>query len=393
MRYLTIHLVLCFLIAGCATTKLPPVTADNFSFQDDEKRLWHRSEEEQRILNKSGLVYEDENIDKYLNEIARKLQPSEVFEHIPFRIIVIRNPYLNAFAFPNGIIYIHTGILSRMDNEAQLATLLAHEMTHSTHRHAVKGFRDIKNKTAFLATVQVTVGGLGGGIGDLASLLGAVGAMAAVTGYSRELETEADMAGFKLMIEAGYDPKEAHKLFLHLKKELEEEEIKEPFFFGTHPRLKERIKNYETFLKTMDKDYTEGIKNTGVFLEKTAELVLSNADLDLTAGRFETAQKGAEKYLKIKPDDAKGYYLLGEIFRQKNKEGDIEKALGHYRKAISVDPSYPEPHKGIGLIYHKQGERQKSGRHLNIYLSLFPQAPDRGYIEKYIKQDTEGEKE
>jgi peptidoglycan/xylan/chitin deacetylase (PgdA/CDA1 family) len=54
------------------------------------------------------------------------------------------------FAFPNGVIYIHTGILARMDNEAQLATLLAHEMTHATHRHLVKQFRDIKIKQLFL---------------------------------------------------------------------------------------------------------------------------------------------------------------------------------------------------------------------------------------------------
>ena len=54
------------------------------------------------------------------------------------KIVVIKDPYLNAFAFPNGVIYIHTGMLARMDNEAQLAALLAHEMSHCIHRHTLR---------------------------------------------------------------------------------------------------------------------------------------------------------------------------------------------------------------------------------------------------------------
>lgn len=390
MRHAVLALLLCIILAGCATTSLPPVTGQTFIFEEDEKRLWLRSEEEQKILNKSGLIYRDEELETYLNEIAKKLQPPDVFKHIPFKIMVIKNHFLNAFAFPNGVIYIHSGILARMENEAQLATLLAHEMTHATHRHAVKGLRDIKNKTAFLATVQVTLGGVGGGVGDLATLLGTIGTLAAVTGYSRELETEADMEGFKLMVKAGYDPYEAPKLFVHIKKELEEEKIKEPFFFGTHPRLQERIENYEAILNTQYRGNRVGIKNSEIFLEKIHRLILDNAHLDLKVGRFKIAQRGVEKYLTIKPDDARAYYLLGEIFRQKGEEGDMERAKGHYQKAISINPSYPDPYKGIGLIHYKQGEKSLAKKSLELYLSLSPQASDRAYIEEYIKHCNEG---
>jgi predicted Zn-dependent protease len=385
MRYLTLIFLLVFILSGCATTTLPPVTSKGFTLEEDEERLWRRSEEEQRVLDNSGLLYKDKELESYLNEVARRLQPPEVFERIPFRIKVLKNPYLNAFAFPNGVIYLHTGILARMENEAQLATLLAHEMTHATHRHAVKGFRDIKNKSAFLATIQVTLGGLGGGVGDIVTLLGAVGTLAAVTGYSRELETEADIEGLRLMVNAGYDPKEAPKLFIHLKKELEEEDIKEPFFFGTHPRLRERIRNYENLLKTKYEGHSGGIKNSRLFMEKIQRLILDNARLDLKAGRFKTAQRGIERYLKLRPDDPDAYYLLGEVFRQRGKEGDIEKAKEYYEKAINIDSSYPEPHKGIGLIFYKKGKKDNAKKHLELYLSLSPEAPDRAYIEEYIK--------
>ena len=392
MRRVASALLLCLVFAGCASTRLPPVTTGDFMFEDDENRLWLRSEEEQKVLDTSGYIYEDHEIEVYLNEVAKRLEPPEVFKHIPFKIKVIENPYLNAFAFPNGIVYVHTGILARMENEAQLATLLAHEMTHATHRHAVKQFRNIKNMTAFLATFQVTVGSLGGGYGDLAAVLGTIGTLAAVTGYSRERETEADMEGLKRMIEAGYDPSEAPKLFIHLKRELEEEKRKEPFFFGTHPRLKERIKNYEAFLETKHQAQRGGIKNSEIFLGKIDKLILDNACLDLNLGRFKIAERGVAKYLTIGGNAPKAYCLLGEICRERGGEGDKEKAKEHYQRAISLDPLYAEAHKGIGLIYYKQGEKALAKRYLETYLSLSPLASDRAYIEEYIRHCCEGER-
>jgi len=192
-----------FFQIGCASTNLNPITNGKLQLETDETGIWHQVEEEQKALNRSGVLYADKELEEYLNETDRKLYSESVLAQIPFSIHVIKNRQFNAFAYPNGHVYVHTGILACMENEAQLATLLAHEMTHVTHRHTVKGFRNLKNKTALLATLQVTLGGLGGGVGDLASLLGTFGTLAAVSGYSRELETEADMEGFKLIKEAG----------------------------------------------------------------------------------------------------------------------------------------------------------------------------------------------
>jgi Zn-dependent protease with chaperone function len=391
MRWIGSTLLFCLILASCARTSLPPVTQD-FRFEEDEKRLWLRSEEEQNVINGSGVIYRDEELEAYLNEIAKRLQPSEVFIHIPFKVIVVKNHLLNAFIYPNGVLYVHTGILAKMDNEAQLATLLAHEMTHATHRHLIKRLRHIKNKTAFLSTVSVTLGGVGGGIGDLATLIGALGTLGSVTGYSRELETEADMEGLKLMVEAGYDPEEAPKLFTHLKKEIEEEKKKEPFFFGTHPRLQERVENYENFLKGQYKNRRGGMQNSEIFLEKIHKVILDNVHLDLKAGRYKVAERGIGKYLAIKSNDPKAYCFLGEIYRQKADKGDLEKAKEYYYKAISIDPSYPDSHKGMGFIHYKQGEKELAKNSLEQYLSLSPQAMDRSYIEEYIKQCHGGEK-
>ncbi len=404
MKKYSIILVLCIIISGCVTTTLSPMTASDFSFEDDEMRLWVRSEEEEKIINESGLVYKDEELENYLNQVANKLEPNDIFKHFPFRIMVIKDPALNAFTLPNGVIYIHTGLLSRMDNEAQLATLIGHEIIHYTQRHGLKQFRSLKNKTAFLATVKMAASGVGGDIGRLVNLVGSIGTVAAITGYSRKSEREADMEGFKLVSEAGYDTEESPKLFFCILKEeiKNDKERKEPFFFSSHPRLQERINSYQDLLKTKYQSQQGGIiktkyqsqqggiRNTDIFLKKIHRAILDNARLDLKIGRFKIAQKGVEKYLKINPDDANAYSLLGDIFSQRGNEGDTGKAKEYYQKSISKDLSCPSSYKGIGLIHYKLGNKQLAKEFFEQYLVLLPHAFDREYIEMYINQCNAG---
>ena len=85
-------------------------------------------------------------------------------------------------------------------------------------------------------------------------------------------------------------------------------------------------------------------------------MLFYNASLDLKAGRFRAALSGAEKYLTLRKDDPKAYFLVGEILRQRGEEEDDLRAKDFYEKAIALDPSYPDPHKAIGLIYFKGGD-------------------------------------
>src|SRR3990170_3267566 len=136
------------------------------------------------------------------------------------------DPTLNAFAMPNGHVYVHTGLLARLDDEAQLAMILGHEMTHVTHRHALKFNRDATNKQILYTILSV------------AASIGV--ALAAINGYGRDLEREADAEGMKRLVRAGYDPKEAAKVFELLRSEGKDRGTLETFFFGSHPRSEER---------------------------------------------------------------------------------------------------------------------------------------------------------
>ena len=113
------------LVCACAVADKSPLS-DGLLVNDDEKALWQQALEEQKVLNNSAMIYQDSRLEEYLNTVVRRLQPRDLPENLSFKIVVVHDPYFNAFAFPNGVIYIHTGMLARIDNEAQLAALLAH---------------------------------------------------------------------------------------------------------------------------------------------------------------------------------------------------------------------------------------------------------------------------
>jgi predicted Zn-dependent protease len=384
MKYLALFLAVCCLAVGCATA--PPISINEaIADGEDEKILWRRAREEQQIINNSGLLYEDTELKAYLDDVAKKLQAYTHSPDISFDIKVVNDPNLNAFAFPNGVIYIHTGVLSRLDNEAQLAALLAHEMTHCTHRHSLRVIKSINDHPGYMAAVRQSLKKIAM-VQDLARILGVNGSMAAVTGYTREFEAEADSVGLDLIVKAGYDPGQVLNLFEHLRQEIEIEGIKEPFFFGTHPSVEQRIENASRWLATEYSGRKAGIKNSEIFRTRLNKLVLDNARLDLRMGRFYVAQKGAEKYLRQNPYDAGAYYLLGEIYRQQGRQVDTQKAITHYEKAIALDPTFSAPHKAMGLIHYKGGERRLAQKFFESCLVLAPDAPDKAYIQGYLQR-------
>jgi predicted Zn-dependent protease len=210
--------------------------------------------------------------------------------------------------------------------------------------------------------------------------------MAAVSGYTRELESEADQVGLDLMAKANYDSTEALRLFEHLKQEIEAEGIEEPFFFGTHPNIQQRIENVKDWLANDNNKKHAVVKNTAEFQARMQRVLLTNARLDLRLGRFDVAQKTVAKYLGMQPNDARAYYLFGEILRQRNRQDDAGSAVSYYEKAISLDPSYPEPHKALGLMHYKEGQRQLAKKFFEACLLLSPNTSDKAYIQGYLKK-------
>jgi beta-barrel assembly-enhancing protease len=361
------------LMAACLHTPTPPAT-DQASLSVEEE-LQARARREQRILEESGSIIRDEEIETYLMGVAEKILPGSSRER-RFLFRIIEGTRMNAFAFPDGVVYIHCGMLSRMENEAQLAFVLAHEMTHVTHKHAFRAYEKRREQAPGWA------GGFGGP--DPLPGLGAhdTGSMDA---YARDLEAEADRIGFERALAAGYSPGEVLRLLRRMNHPPEYEKTTDAIVLTAHPDMEERILRYEAFLSRMEAKGGNA-KNEEVYRFHTRRMILRTARLDLMEGRFPAALKGAEKYLEICPFDAEGYFLKGEVYRQWGKWEDLERAKKAYHRAILLNPAYPDPQAALGLIYFKRGEKGLARRHFETCLSVSPDVPEKAYILGYLKE-------
>lgn len=372
-------------LCGCASVS-PLTLMGGEDLAADEKRLWNRSIEEAKRLDESGQLYRDDGLHRYVNQVADTILPDEIRQRkdLQIKLRVIKNPLLNAFALSHGAIYLHTGILAKMDNEAQLATLIAHELTHVTHRHPLQHSRTVQNISTGLAMLQVAA--LPAGIyGPLVGLLGALGATASVSGYSRSMESEADTVGLRLTMRAGYDPRESPKLFEYLQKDLLERKIDEPFFFGSHPKLEDRKQNYDALIAA---EFAKKTGKTGKddFEKIIAGLLLDNAEMDLGMGRWAFAESAIRRFMALRDGDPRGHYQLGELFRRRAETDDFARAESSYGAAIARDVDYAPPYRGLGMIFQKVGKTGAAKDAFENYLRLAPQADDRSYIQQYIAQ-------
>ena len=390
MHKCKIYFLFLFLIGiemiGCVPSgSLAKVGEQDYFLEKDEEKIWKLCIEEEQKLDESGFVYGDTIATKYLNDILFSLLPQNIKKSkIRFQVVLLKNPMLNAFAFPNGKMYVHTGILAKAENEAQVAALLGHEVNHVILRHTLKQFRSAKNTSNALAVVGVLA--IPFGIyGALVSLLGEVGAVAAITGYSRDAEREADLKGFEYMIAAGYDPREAPKLFEHLKKDIEEQKIDEPFFFGSHPKLKERIESYNELLAKRYRS-DSGLVRSYEYRIAMNRLILLNADIDLQAGRYNSSHKCIERILRNDSTNSQAHYLAAEALRQQGLREDQDKAIAEYQSAIQCDSTHACAYRGLGLIALKKKDKSVAQQCFKKYVVLLPQASDRKYIEQYLKQ-------
>ena len=381
----------------------------------DERQLWSDAEQEEEKLAKLGKRWDDPLLEEYLSSVAAKLVPEEARQAgaPAVRIVVLKDPTLNAFTMPNGKVYVHTGLLSRLQNESQLAMILGHEVTHVTNRHALKFNRDPRNKQIFF-----TMAGIAAALGVAVApgqpprqgyyvsaevlrttsniFLGLglqLAFIAAVNGFGRDLEREADREGLERMVAAGYDPREAPRVFELLRDDHGDGSRLEDFFFGNHPRLDERIANTRELLETHPPppDASVLAANVEDFALRTRTVVRENAALDIRAGRFELAKAQLDRVLRLAPDPTTHLYV-GDLYRlqaQRAKNpADKPLLLGQareaYERAAQLDATFPDPFRQLGLLYYQSKDPEKAMAAFRAYLGLKPDAPDARRIKEYL---------
>lgn len=179
----------------------------NFFSRQQDVQL---GQEEAQEVRKKYPAYRNAFAQDYVKRIGERLAstPQARESEFPFTFTVLQNPQVNAFALPGGPMFVFTGLLQSVDNEAQLAAVMAHEMSHVILRHGTHEASKAKmiELPALLASEAL-------GNRSLLTRLTEMGAGAFILHFSRDAESEADALGAHLMAEAGYDPIEMARFF------------------------------------------------------------------------------------------------------------------------------------------------------------------------------------
>ncbi|HET7440333.1 MAG TPA: M48 family metallopeptidase [Terriglobales bacterium] len=164
-------------------------------------------------VRKQMTVIHDPVLTNYVNLVGKRLAnaPEARQSGFPFTFEVVADPSINAFALPGGPMFINTGLLKAVDNEAQLAGVMGHEMSHVILRHGTNqaSKRNMIELPAMLAG-QVAGGSM---MGQLAAAGIGLGANSVLLKFSRSAESQADLTGSHIMAESGYNPMEMARFF------------------------------------------------------------------------------------------------------------------------------------------------------------------------------------
>jgi predicted Zn-dependent protease len=373
--------VMSLTFAGCAGLARPA----------DDRAISARAESEEAALAKRVKAYDDPRLAEYLASLTGRLLPGRVDA---LRITVIEDPTVAAFTLPNGRLYIHTGLLSRVENEAQLATILARELAHYTNGHP-RGAVGASGLPAPAMTGPLPRGDLSPTAAAILGLDLRLTAAAAIGGYGASREREADAEGLRRLTRAGYDGEQALKIFERLAGGSPDGGPLEIFFYGNRPRMGERYEAIRELLRATEPPRAAASGESGggpTFEQRLRPVVRDNAALDIRAGRFSLAQEQLDRVLARTPRDPIAQVYYGDLDRLRSQRAAAaperaeyaRRALTRYQHAVELDPGYAEPFRQLGLLYYQERDTAKARGAFERYLALAPDATDARRIREYL---------
>jgi predicted Zn-dependent protease len=189
-----------------------------------------------------GMPVKDADLQKYINLVGNVVARNSLRPAIPYAFVVVDSPLQNAFSCPGGIIFISSGLLKSIRDEAQLAGILAHEVAHVGHKHALQS---IQRARFFQGVGKITSATMKGEKGkEFENMIGSLQNTLFDKGLDQNMEFEADKSAMETAYRTGYDPEGIIEVLRELKK-IEARSQKQGSWFSTHPPLSERIRRCE----------------------------------------------------------------------------------------------------------------------------------------------------
>ncbi len=202
-------------------------------------------------LEKQGKPLQDSLVNSYLSQIGDRIAKVSDRPDLDYTFKVLADTQINAFACPGGFIYVYSGLLAQMDNEAQLAAVLAHEISHVVARHSVQRLQEALGIQILLSIA------LGKESQKNSEKIANLGLGLILQGYGRQNEFEADRFGTYYMAQAGYNPLGTLQLLTKLSQGDSGKSSDFEGLFSSHPQTQDRIRRVKEQTSTWPKETTE----------------------------------------------------------------------------------------------------------------------------------------
>ncbi|MFC1714779.1 M48 family metalloprotease [Candidatus Poribacteria bacterium] len=358
-HYIAAILLLCA-VSGCAVN---PVTGRQelmLITSTQEVELGKNSDPD--IRWQFGGVYKDAQLEAYVNDVGQHAAAVSHRTDISYHFAVVDSSVANAFALPGGYIYITRGLLIKLENEAQLASVLGHEIGHVTARHGAKRLTNTLGFNLGLLVVDQVASGKEsyrkwrGLIMTSSSILFATVSL----GYGRKDEFQADELGTSYAYKAGYEPEGMVQLLEVLKSMHSREPSSVEVFFSSHPRSSDRIAAVGKQIAQLPPTQGKGQFKQNEYKSKIRNLAAAQKAYDHydkgaehhAKGRYGEALTEYKAALKIRRNMAKPHHGMGLVYQMQGKNSQ---AISEYKKAIAIDPDYIFPYNSLGMAYMKAG--------------------------------------
>jgi predicted Zn-dependent protease len=374
-------------LTGCATN---PVTG--------RRQLMLISEEEEIQIDKQYAPYQfssdygvsqDSELNRYVDRIGKQMARGSHRPQMPYSFRVVNATYVNAYAFPGGSIAVTRGILLKLDNEAELASLLGHELGHVNARHTAQQMSKGALTQAVIGGISAATGAaLGSGYGQMAAQLGMLGAGALLASYSRDNEREADALGLTYTVRSGYSATGFTGLMDMLRNLSKSKPGYIELMFATHPMSEER---YRTAVRDVRSKYTDDRSKPLYrerYMDHTAGLrnirgaveALQRGETDLANQRYPEADRNFSRALKIAPGD---YVALVMTAKSKYLQKDYSEALRFARRARQSYPAEAQAWHISGIANIQLRQFEAAHENFDRYDKLLPGNPQVLFFKGY----------
>ena len=431
---------LVFCTPGLAQISYPPLP------NAAQNNLIKVAKEQEELFVRRGVRFTDPELQEIVNRVGESIFPTVQDEYINFRVYLIRDPSPLMFSLADGQIYVHTGLLARLGNEAQLAAVLAHEAHHVAAHHHISANKSRRAKANIAGGIAVALNTRASGQSFPNQWNGGTTYSSLVgndpqSKFSDKQEIEADAASIGLIGRAGHPPMASLQALSSIRADPELSTASPLASFTTLDSLTERHGQLQELVDglparsanaranfdlsalvlrrviemTID-DYIR-LDRPGTAVELIDAMILDQPDAFMYPEAFLFAAKG-DSHVALgprpnhEPPEKSLWFVNGkraeltraEVFDKymETEEGPARMARNHdsaiaaYEKALELDTNTARAYRGLGDLYFDKNDHRQSGRNYIKYLKLSPDALDRPIVLQnlqHIKAELQKQKE